>query len=65
MHAKIAPYKLSVVSCSKSRSKEIQEVASFINKDLRAAGIDVFQARDSMSADEQFQRYILAFNVIK
>lgn len=56
LNAKVAPYKLSVVSCSKSRSQEIQEVASYINRDLRAAGIDVFQARDTLSADEQFQR---------
>ncbi|CAC5378636.1 POLG2 [Mytilus coruscus] len=56
LHPKIAPYKLSIVSSSKSRSNEIQEVASYINKDLRNVGIDVFHAKDSLSVEDQFIR---------
>ncbi|XP_071128292.1 DNA polymerase subunit gamma-2, mitochondrial-like [Mytilus edulis] len=56
LHPKIAPYKLSIVSSSKSRSNEIQEVASYLNKDLRNAGIDVFHAKDSLSVEDQFIR---------
>ena len=65
LHPGLAPFKVSVIASGITKIRELQEVATYISRELRASGIKLLDTKDTTGTlEKHLTRYIVPLYTI-